>query len=474
MAMARTLADKAMANKDNRTAAGATPTQKGKGGDSDSSNPEASAPASVERDMPKGKEPVSSKTKATKQVVAKDDLIQEGLEIFEDLRSEEPLEVAYFFLAQVKKLAKFDKDRLGELPLHKLALANKSVDNDQRRDVIKAAITGFEAMDARDRADALSLVVKSAASVEMRAVWHTGQESLHVTNMRAILHAAQFNRLPDEEKESLLVTAQEYAMELATPQQLSETLAQMDDAERKELTVALVKTKLIPASQAALIEDIVQPGSVLHEIGAVSASTSREDLIWALVLLPIMEWICSTHWLSNIDWADCSSSLVHWLHIDACLSLTMVLSVIAANRIFAPAYEVLTSDPEGGSERWQKSADEGIALGKRLQNALRISPFSLWIGLCGAALTVLLTVLSGVFVIWAVMLVYAAFADGCFGLSVIFEWLCVAVRVTFITAVTYFTWRICDLLQKHGFIEFETFATSSRGSLTRNPGYGSV
>jgi len=402
----------------------------------------------------------NSKTKSAQE--QHNAAIKDGLEIFGDLSDYEPGEVADWFVTQVRKAGKADKG-VESLALYKFAAAANSATDMQRQKIAKAAISGYGAMEAEDRAQVLTLVVQSAAAAQPGSK----KDSQLVGNLRTIVKAARFDKMPDKEKEALIVTTQAQALEFANPQHLAEALKHMSEEERKQLSSSLVKTKLIPADQAALIEEIVQPDGILDEAGSASAAVrgAPREVVWAVVLLPLVEWFFAKRWLQTID---CTYDLEKWLHVDSCLSLAMVASVLITYKLLAPAYDILSSDPTGAMRRWQTSAAAGDDLDTRVQNTIRIGASAYRIGLATAVFSVFLALASGAYAAWAIFLLIGALTDMCVGPSVLFEAAVIALRFAFIAVVLYAVYRVYDLLQRHKLLG------SGAADDASQPGYGSM
>jgi len=403
----------------------------------------------------------NSKTKVVKE--QNKTALQEGLEIFDELSSQEPEDVTDWFMTQVRKAGKTGKS-VESLPLYQFACAINSATDAQRQKIAQAAIAGYGALDAERRAQVLTLVVQSADAAQLNKT--SGKESQHVGNLRAIVKAARFDKMPEKEKESLLLTTQAKAMEFATPQHITGALAHMNEDERKELSSALIKTKFVPQDQAALIEELMQADGILDEVSAVSiAAPPARDLIWAAVFLPLLEWICAKRWLKTVD---CTSSLVQWLHVDACLSLALVVFALMAFKLLAPAYDILSSDPTGALRRWQSSGIAGDDIDTRLQNTIRIGSLAYRLGFGAAVFAGFLAFASGIYASWAILLLLSTLSDGCLGPSVLFEACVIGLRFAFIAAVLYVVFRVYDLLQRHKFLDSKSMTGASQ------PGYGST
>jgi len=405
---------------------------------------------------------VNSKTKsATGQ---KNSAVQEGLDIFEELSSEEPGEVADWFMTQVRKAGKTDNG-VESLPLYKFACAVNSATDEQRQQIVTAAISGYGAMQPQDRAEVLALVVQNASAAQAKP--SKAGDSQIVSNMRTIVKAAKLEKMPEEERDSLLLVTQSQAMELATPQHFTEALTHMSPEDRKELSSALVKTKFIPKEQAALIEEIVQPDGILDEMNANAGAVSMvRDCVWVIAALPVLEWMCARRWANT---TDCTSSLVSWLHIDSCLSLTMVCFVLIAYKLLAPAYDQVSRDPTGIWKRWQISGETSDDLDSRLRSTFRTGAVAFQAGSASILFSAFLALLSGAYAVWAVLLLFGDLTDGCIGLSVVFEAIVISLRVAFITSVLYVAFRLYDLLQRH-----KLLGSGSAAASPSQPGYGST
>jgi hypothetical protein len=319
-------------------------------------------------------------------------------------------------------------------------------------------------MNDERRAQVLTLIVQSADAAQLSKL--SEKETQHVGNLRAIVKAARFDKMPEKEKESLLLTTQAKALEFATPQHITGALAHMNEDERKELSTALIKTKFVPQDQAPLIEELMQAGGILDEVSMASAAAPpARDLIWAAAFLPLLEWICAKRWLRTVD---CTSSLVQWLHVDACLSLALVVFVLIAYKLLAPAYDILSSDPTGALRRWQSSGIAGDDIDTRLQNTIRIGSLACRLGFGATVFASFLAVVGGLYASWAIVLLFSTLLDGCLGPSVLFEACVIGLRFAFIAAVLYVGHRVYDLLQRHKFLDTKAMIEVAQ------PGYGST
>jgi len=413
----------------------------------------------------------------------------EGMRVMEDLMRRSPQEVANWALDQAHELGKAGAN-VEAMPVFKLAGVLNSAPKEMKQALVQKTMAGFGDLPASRRVEAVRLAMQSSdimqradnyelqrtamshhaaamqrlASLEaqqaqrnpndLNASTGSAQADLRldvpqdplVENLLRVAKEARFDEMPKGELQGMAAAAQGEAVRLVQPQQLLDVVAELDPAEREQLTEALIEARVVPEEQRGVLEEAVRPGGYSDKLAAaLGLAAKAQKYAWVFIALPVAEFILAL----VLQQLSCGTPLVAWLRLDALLALFCAVAAYFSGHVLGPVYEKLNADPVGAVQRWQTVGD-GRSWKARLETAVPGVQFETYrMGGIGLAVVVVLILIGAV---WAIIGVLELMATALFGCSIVTTFCCIlfiGMRFGCVVGLLWGLYYIMDEIQRH-------------------------
>jgi len=352
----------------------------------------------------------------------------DGQALLRELLSKAPAEVADWALRQAASLSE-EAFATESSSAFQLAAALAEAPPEQRRSLLRAAVTGLGQLPAPRRAEVVRLSMQAMAAARPSAGGDSTGAPPLLRNALRLAQSARLEQLPAEELSSLAQEAQLAAERAGGPEALLGAVGELAAEERGRLAEALVEARMVPEEHRAAVEAAVRPGGYADRL---AAGLRLLDLVCACKGLctfapPLLELL--------LAWAvgslPCGAPLAGWLRVDALLTLAVAAAVWRVGDKLDPVYQKLRTNPMGSVQQWQQVAHESKDWRVRLEAA--VPGVSLATYQAGGTAVVACFGLELLGTAWAavgLLELVAATMLGCSGMVTAICAACVALRLT--------------------------------------------
>jgi len=284
--------------------------------------------------------------------------------VIEDLLRRPGPDLARWAVEQARSLSR-PGTNVQRLQIYQVAGALSSASVEDKQELVRNAIAGFAELPPDQKAEALRLVVNTAAAAQVQAAGVPDPESSPLMqNVMAVVQEAKFHEMPKQEQELLAKEAREDAMEMMKPEQLLEVVAELKPEERDQVTEALIEAKIVPEEQQGVLHEALRPGGAADLlVNAMKFISFAQENSGALVAVPFGELFLAL----LLGVLPCRSGLATWLRADAVYSVLTLAGAWLAGTQLAPAIQCVKEDPMGVAQRWEHAQAQNQTLRRRLE-----------------------------------------------------------------------------------------------------------
>eukprot|EP00439_Symbiodinium_sp_Y106_P077896 s258_g16.t1 len=177
-----------------------------------------------------------------------------GLAVLQDLLKRPGPDVVRWAVEQAQSLAR-PGTNVQQSQIFQMAGALNAASVAEKQELVRAAISGFGQLPADQRAEALRLVVNTAAAAQVGPhPTAEGEVPPLMQNVMAVVKEAKLHEMPKEdclqEKAILVQEARQDAAEMVQPQQILEVVSELRPEERHQVTEVTAST--MPSPQPIL------------------------------------------------------------------------------------------------------------------------------------------------------------------------------------------------------------------------------
>ncbi|CAE7834535.1 shop [Symbiodinium sp. CCMP2592] len=165
-----------------------------------------------------------------------------GLAVLQDLLKRPGPDVVRWAVEQAQSLAR-PGTNVQQSQIFQMAGALNAASVAEKQELVRAAISGFGQLPADQRAEALRLVVNTAAAAQVGPhPTAEGEVPPLMQNVMAVVKEAKLHEMPKEEKAILAQEARQDAAEMVQPQQILEVVSELRPEERHQVTEVTAST----------------------------------------------------------------------------------------------------------------------------------------------------------------------------------------------------------------------------------------
>ncbi|CAE7229888.1 unnamed protein product [Symbiodinium natans] len=254
--------------------------------------------------------------------------------------------------------------------IFQMAGALNSASVTEKQELVRSAISGFGQLPADQRAEALRLVVNTAAAAQVgqtSAAQAQGEVPPLMQNVMVVMKEARLHEMPKEEQQILVQEARQDAVEMIQPQQVLEVVSELRPEERHQVTEALIEAKIVSEDQQPALEAALKPGGLADVlVSGMKLFTLAQENAWAFVAVPFGELFLAL----MLGVLTCSSGLNTWLRADAVYSLLTLAGAWFASQHLEQVLLRVKEDPMGTVRRWQLAEAQNQTLRRRLEETV--------------------------------------------------------------------------------------------------------
>lgn len=290
-----------------------------------------------------------------------------GVAVLQDLLQRPGPDVVRWAVEQAQSLAR-PGTNVQQSQIFQMAGALNGASVQEKQELVRAAISGFGQLPADQRAEALRLVVNTAAAAQVGPhPTAEGEVPPLMQNVMAVVKEAKLHEMPKEEKAILAQEARQDAAEMVQPQQILEVVSELRPEERHQVTEALVEAQIVPQDQQPALEAALKPGGLADLlVGGMKLFTLAQENAWALVAVPCGELFLAL----TLGVLSCPSGLNTWLRADAVYSMLTLAGAWFANLHLEQVLVRVKEDPMGAVRRWQQAEAQHQTLSRRLEQTV--------------------------------------------------------------------------------------------------------